>query len=203
MSPYFWVGTHVATFCLSGVMWRWIIFRELRALVADKETPRMTNPLPPETPAGEQRERRQVSAPMVVLAVILAGFLIIVGFGIQQVAFQRSQDRHDACVDAWGQSLISNVTTVRAANRGLAQATTARDTARARWEGSFGAIVDTILAAGKHPTPQERAHFAHVLREAGRASTALERAQRAVDRATQNVVTSGTDNPLPPLHCGH
>lgn len=194
-------ASNLLSFGLSGVMWRWIIYRELRPAVEqepamDTETPDPEAPVPRDTP-------RQVRVTTVVFATILAACLVLVGFGLQQRAFQDQQDDHDTCVETWGGDLIDAVSAARSSSRDLAAVVKVRDTKRAHWENAYSQIVTTLLTLGPDSTPAEQQHFSDVLRHADSAGVKLQAAQDDVDEAATDVTDTQDANPLPRLRCGN
>jgi hypothetical protein len=138
----------------------------------------------------------------IALALILIFVSIIIGFAIQQKAWQRDQDRHDACVDAWGSSLVGAVQANRTATKHYTAATAVRDRARADWETSLGDLTRILVALRAHPPTAVTSDFVHVLNRTAHLSGKLRVAQVAVDRAAGHVAATQQAHPLPVLRCG-
>lgn len=190
-------ATHVAAFLLGAALCRQVTLLGITRAraAAPHDDPRGPEPVAP----FKRVTPRRID---IALALILIFVLIIIGFAIQQSAWQRDQDRHDACVDAWGTSLVQAVQTNRTATRHLAAATATRDVARAAWETALGDLTRILVALRAHPPTAVTSDFVHALNRTAHLSGELKMTQAAVDRAASHVAATQEAHPLPVLRCG-
>ena len=193
---------------LSGTSWarRFVLSRA--GHTGGQEVPAMPTP-------EARRQRRRLT----LLAVLVLGFLMFVGFGIQQSVFQHQRKQHDECVNAWGRDYVRTSMTRTRATQKVDSLTADRDAVAAKvadWErkrdNAVDRLVEVIIASNRthNPLSQTQAQlqfnaalatFARVKPGLVSAQAILDKRQLALDAATRDLGATRRENPLPVLRC--
>lgn len=167
--------TNVATFVLGYVTSRLVTIREGQRM-RDRE-PR------PTTTEGPSRGRT-------VLTILVVGFLMLAGLGVQQKIYQSDARDYDQCVRKWGSDVIEVLTLRSGAGTDVTKARSARDDA-----------VDQILlvvATSQKVKGEARKEAIKAFRDS---LSDFVTAKAALTEALAEQDKTATDNPFPVLHC--
>lgn len=142
--------------------------------------------------AGRDAEPVKLRGFPVVVTVLIAAFLMLAGFGIQQTRYQANADDYDACVRTWGEDLVDSVSARSKVASKVTDAETARDNA-----------VDNVILvvsrfSGKGATPAEEEQGRREFRAALADFTAAKAMLTDVKNEQENTKAS---NPYPKLSC--
>lgn len=178
------VCTHLAVGLLG--VWSGKAVTRYAAPYLDRHLSRNQEPTMDDTEAPRPRTPRGPTAGAVILVILLAA-AVLVGFGIQQSAFQRAASDRDSCYEEWGRDLA----TVNTASRG---ATVALDRARERRDNAVDSIVLVFIGLRAHPP---KAH----LRDLNAVLVEFAAAKANLDKVTERVKQTRVENQPPRLHC--
>lgn len=178
--PY---ATHLLAFALGVATWLPLTLREGTTFLTP---PRGTEEHPMSDPTP-QHPRRAPTVGALVLILLLAA-LTIVGFGVQQSAYQHQARERDTCYQAWGEKLVTSTHTARGATLNL-------DAAREERDNAVDAIVLTFIGLRDHPPSAS-------IRDLNRVLVAFAAAKAHLDKVSAQVTKTRESNPIPHLDCG-
>jgi hypothetical protein len=178
--------SHAGAFLLGGVTW-WGITRWEGRRLLDKENTVETDDQDRPHPARRLWDAAWGPTPGAVALVCLLAAAVLIGFGVQQGAYQKQARDRDECYETWGRDVTDALDKRVAANSALTKAQQDRDDAVAE-------ILRVVIGLRAKPPETTEAALDEAL---GAARDADDR----VDRLTVRAEETRKQNPYPVLSC--
>lgn len=135
--------------------------------------------------AGDARFHGPTRTILILIIILACGTLV--GFGVQQAAYQHQQRSRAACTERWGQSVVDTIA-VRS------DATSAVDQAQAQKDDALDGIIGVVIGLRKIPPASTPRDLDDALARFAEAKASLGRVKAAASQTR-------AENPYPRLDC--
>lgn len=186
------ITTAIAGIVSGWVLARWQCRRLLNSLTEVYVDPNST--------ARDDARFRGPTRGALILIILLAASLLV-GFGIQQSIFQRQARDRSACMEAWGDRVITTLAARSEAGRDVDQASAAADKAGQARDDAVASVLDIVIGLRAHPPIATTADFDRALATFTTAQSDLDAARRKQESTRKAQEQTRTDNAYPRLDC--